>query len=276
MTPPPFSMRSTPGKPREAARSRDRPGDISSKGRFRSPTASLSAAPTATCHRTPTSGTGGGRPGRREQRSHGGDDPRSAGSHQWIRPGEDGTAFLVTGGKGSEDAAPFVTLHTDSSIGGMTIQYPDQTTKGEPLPYPWTIAIARLQLRGLRHGIAQSVSGHQHVRCRASQHPQPHRPAAPPRHPRLRDPRHRPHRKRPLQRCWSNPPFWSGSESTASASSSAAPIGNTCSTPSAWATKPDTSSSEVRAACATATSSASGPTPAFAPWSSSSAPRSGF
>jgi hypothetical protein len=58
---------------------------------------------------------------------------------KWIRPGADGTALLVTSGKGSEDGEPFITLHSNSSVCGLTIFYPEQITDGEPYPYPWTI-----------------------------------------------------------------------------------------------------------------------------------------
>ena len=60
---------------------------------------------------------------------------------KWIRPGEDGTAFLVTGGKGNEQGMPFITLHSNSSLCGVTIAYPDQVTIGEPYPYPWAVAM---------------------------------------------------------------------------------------------------------------------------------------
>lgn len=70
-------------------------------------------------------------------------------SHNGIRdkgkgqpgPGDDGTALLVTGGQGSEDGTPFLTLNTNSSLCGLTIYYPDQKTDAEPVPYPWTIAM---------------------------------------------------------------------------------------------------------------------------------------
>ena len=62
---------------------------------------------------------------------------------KWIRPGSDGTALLVTGGKGNEDGTPFVTLRTNSSICGLTIAYPEQITDGEPFAFPWAI-----QMRG--------------------------------------------------------------------------------------------------------------------------------
>ena len=57
------------------------------------------------------------------------------------KPGDDGTALLVTAGKGNEDGTPFLTLNTNSSVAGMTIFYPDQVTDSAPVPYPWTIVM---------------------------------------------------------------------------------------------------------------------------------------
>ncbi len=56
-------------------------------------------------------------------------------------PGEDGTAFLVTAGRGSEDGEPYLTLNTNSSLAGVTIYYPEQVSDGTPVEYPWTIAM---------------------------------------------------------------------------------------------------------------------------------------
>lgn len=61
--------------------------------------------------------------------------------HGQPQPGEDGAALFVTAGRGQEDGTPFVTLNTNSSIGALTIYYPEQTTSSEPAPYPWTIAM---------------------------------------------------------------------------------------------------------------------------------------
>lgn len=57
------------------------------------------------------------------------------------KPGEDGTAFFVTAGRGSEDGQPFLTLNTNSSLCGVTIYYPEQIDDSEPVAYPWTIAM---------------------------------------------------------------------------------------------------------------------------------------
>ncbi|HEY1803996.1 MAG TPA: glycosyl hydrolase family 28-related protein [Terracidiphilus sp.] len=68
-------------------------------------------------------------------------------SHTGIRdrgqskPGEDGTALLVTAGKGKEDGEPFLTLNTNSSVAGLTFYYPEQLTDAIPIAYPWTIAM---------------------------------------------------------------------------------------------------------------------------------------
>jgi hypothetical protein len=57
------------------------------------------------------------------------------------KPGDDGTALLVTAGKGDEDGTPFLTLNTNSSVAGITIFYPEQVTDSAPVAYPWTIAM---------------------------------------------------------------------------------------------------------------------------------------
>ena len=57
------------------------------------------------------------------------------------KPGEDGTALLVTAGKGKEDGVPFLTLNTNSSVAGLTFYYPEQVTDAIPIAYPWTIAM---------------------------------------------------------------------------------------------------------------------------------------
>jgi hypothetical protein len=50
-----------------------------------------------------------------------------------------GSTLLTTHGKGDENGAPFITLHHNSTIKGLTIFHPEQN--GESVvPYPWTIA----------------------------------------------------------------------------------------------------------------------------------------
>jgi hypothetical protein len=61
--------------------------------------------------------------------------------HGQAKPGDDGTALLVTAGRGNEQGTPFLTLNTNSSVCGLTIYYPEQITDGEPEPYPWAIAM---------------------------------------------------------------------------------------------------------------------------------------
>ncbi len=58
-----------------------------------------------------------------------------------LKPGDDGTAFLVTAGRGSEDGEPYMTLNTNSSLTGVTIYYPEQISEGNPVAYPWAIAM---------------------------------------------------------------------------------------------------------------------------------------
>ncbi len=57
------------------------------------------------------------------------------------KPTDDGTTFLVTEGAGSEEAPPFITLNTNSTLKGVVLYYPDQKTDDVPMPYPWAIAM---------------------------------------------------------------------------------------------------------------------------------------
>ena len=57
------------------------------------------------------------------------------------RPTDNGTTFLVTENQGNENGDAFLTLHTDSTLKGVVIYYPDQDPSAEPKPYPWAIAM---------------------------------------------------------------------------------------------------------------------------------------
>ncbi|GGA62916.1 hypothetical protein GCM10011507_13160 [Edaphobacter acidisoli] len=57
------------------------------------------------------------------------------------KPGDDGTALLVTANQGHEEGEPFLTLNTNSTIRGLTLYYPEQVTDNTPIAYPWTIAM---------------------------------------------------------------------------------------------------------------------------------------
>jgi len=57
------------------------------------------------------------------------------------KPTDDGTTFLITGGAGSEEGAPFITLNTNSTLKGVVLYYPEQKTDDVPTPYPWAIAM---------------------------------------------------------------------------------------------------------------------------------------
>lgn len=57
------------------------------------------------------------------------------------KPTDDGTTFLVTGGAGSEDGPPFITLNHNSTLKGVVIFYPNQPLDAEPTPYPFAIAM---------------------------------------------------------------------------------------------------------------------------------------
>lgn len=57
------------------------------------------------------------------------------------KPTDDGTTLLVTGGAGSEEGAPFITLNTNSTLKGVVVYYPDQVSDDAPKPYPYAVAM---------------------------------------------------------------------------------------------------------------------------------------
>lgn len=57
------------------------------------------------------------------------------------KPTDDGTTFLVTENKGTEEAPAFITLNHNSTLKGVVIYYPEQKPDEEPAPYPWAIAM---------------------------------------------------------------------------------------------------------------------------------------
>jgi len=57
------------------------------------------------------------------------------------KPTDDGTTFLVTEGAGREDGPAFLTLHTNSTLKGVVLYYPDQNVDDAPKAYPWAIAM---------------------------------------------------------------------------------------------------------------------------------------
>jgi len=72
---------------------------------------------------------------------------RSVPSHNGIRdqglpkPTDDGTTLLITADSGTEDAAPAITLNTNSTLKGVVLYYPDQKTDDVPVAYPWAVAM---------------------------------------------------------------------------------------------------------------------------------------
>ena len=72
---------------------------------------------------------------------------KSVPSHAGIRdrghakPTDDGTTFLVTENRGSEDKPAFITLNQNSTLKGVVLYYPDQKTDEPPAPYPYAIAM---------------------------------------------------------------------------------------------------------------------------------------
>jgi len=68
-------------------------------------------------------------------------------SHTGIRnpgmpkPGDDGTTFLITGGQGDEQATPFITLNTNSTLRGVLLFWPAQDPDKIPQAFPWAVAM---------------------------------------------------------------------------------------------------------------------------------------
>jgi hypothetical protein len=57
------------------------------------------------------------------------------------KPTDDGSTFLVTEGAGKEDAPPFITLGTNSTLRGVVLYWPEQNEEAEPKAYPWAVAM---------------------------------------------------------------------------------------------------------------------------------------
>jgi hypothetical protein len=78
-----------------------------------------------------------------------------------------GTCFLVTGGIGSANAAPFLTLHDCSALRGVLLTWPNQVQSVPPRAYPWAIDFAagtsgcveNVELQNPYQGI-RSTAGH--------------------------------------------------------------------------------------------------------------------
>lgn len=59
--------------------------------------------------------------------------PRAAG------PLSGGSCLLAVGGKGKPDGEPFISLHTNGTLCGLSVLYPEQTCPEPPIEYPWTV-----------------------------------------------------------------------------------------------------------------------------------------
>jgi hypothetical protein len=57
------------------------------------------------------------------------------------RPTDDGTTFLVTENAGKEVGDPFITLHDNATLKGVVLYYPNQNPAGDPVAYPWAVAM---------------------------------------------------------------------------------------------------------------------------------------
>ena len=52
-----------------------------------------------------------------------------------------GSVLLATGGEGKAEGPPFMALHVNCCVKGITVFYPNQIKANPPKPYPWTIAV---------------------------------------------------------------------------------------------------------------------------------------
>lgn len=55
------------------------------------------------------------------------------------RNSKDGSVLLATADAGNAEGNPFITLHTNASLRGITVFYPEQKMTNPPVAYPWTI-----------------------------------------------------------------------------------------------------------------------------------------
>lgn len=87
------------------------------------------------------------------------------------KPGDDGTALLVTAGRGQENGQPFLSLNSNSTLCGLTIYYPEQVMDNAPVPYPWTVqmrgknpAVLNVELLNPYQGIDASKNERHNIR----------------------------------------------------------------------------------------------------------------
>jgi hypothetical protein len=59
-----------------------------------------------------------------------------------VGPSLTGSVLLAIGGAGKPEGTPFITLHTNATLKGLTLFYPEQTKTNPPVPYPWAVATA--------------------------------------------------------------------------------------------------------------------------------------
>jgi hypothetical protein len=50
-----------------------------------------------------------------------------------------GSTLLAVAGAGQAEGQPFITLHQNSTLHGLTVFYPEQKQANPPVPYPWTV-----------------------------------------------------------------------------------------------------------------------------------------
>ncbi len=79
-----------------------------------------------------------------------------------------GTLLMVFSGRDDENAAPFITMHHNSTIKGLSIYYPEQVIT-DVRPYPWTIQIRGNRCNLIDLDIANAYNG---IDCGAVYHGQ--------------------------------------------------------------------------------------------------------
>jgi hypothetical protein len=90
---------------------------------------------------------------------------------------DDGTVLQPTGGRGSEDGTPFVTVHANGALSSLVVHYAEQETTKTPVPYPWTAyldganaAVTDVELLGAWNGI-NATGAHRHYIARVQGQP---------------------------------------------------------------------------------------------------------
>ena len=100
-------------------------------------------------------------------------------SHSHVPGGaiNDGTVLSPCGGRGNEEATPFITVNENSALSGVTIYHSEQETVATPAAYPWTVymtgnngAVTDVELLNSFLGI-NATGAHRHYIARVQGQP---------------------------------------------------------------------------------------------------------